>query len=307
MREYAYFKGSGWKTRTFNLFRRTFKWGPLERLLQKQVQGKPPGKGWAKLVPAEYLYAPGSWRTVVRGKHEMRLDLSNTTDHWACFAMSEPAHSAFEKHLKLGCTVVDIGANIGVQTLAYSAIAGIGGRVISLEPHPETFKRLEHHLQINGITNVTALNVGIGQEESVVTMYEVVASNSGMNRIIPTMDTPNLFPHTEVRITPLGTILHGLGVEHVDAIKIDVEGFEMEVLKGCRSTLLKDMPTLLVEVDDDNLRENRSSAKELATFLASLDYTIRMAHDGAAIPGNLEHTHFDILCTNAGIKQEHAS
>lgn len=298
-REYAYFAHLGLKTRLLNQLRRAFTWAPLEKFLQRRVQDKPPTGVWRKLIPPEYLYPEGSWRTVVTGKHQLRLDLSNTTDHWAYFGIKEQGHVNFLHAIKAGDTVLDIGANIGVQTLSYAIAVGSTGKVVSFEPHPATFKRLEEHLHMNSTKNVHALNMGIGPTETTLTMYEVVGSNSGMNRIINNMEVPERFPHVEVKVSPLGKALAGAGIDRINAIKIDVEGYEMAVLRGCEAELVRDKPILLIELDDANLRENDSSARELVAFLERLGYHIRIANDGRRLPADLAHQHFDVLAAPA--------
>lgn len=302
-REYAYFAHLGLKTRVLNQLRRAFTWAPLEKFLQRRVQDKPLSAGWSKLIPPEYLYPAGSWRIVARGKHRMRLDLSNTTDHWAYFGMKEQGHVNFLHGIKTGDTVLDIGANIGLQTLDYSIAVGSTGKVVSFEPHPGTFKRLEEHLRMNSTTNVQALNMGIGPTEATLIMYEVVGSNSGMNRIINNMEEPERFPHVEVKVSPLGKALAGAGIDRINAIKIDVEGYEMAVLRGCEAELVRDKPILLIELDDANLRENDSSAAELVAFLERLGYHIRIANDGRRLPADLAHQHFDVLAA-PGIQED---
>lgn len=294
-RDYAYFSILNWKTRLLNQLRRAFTWPPLEKSLQRRVQGKLPASNWSKFIPQEYLYSKGTWRNVHRGPYQLRLDLSNSTDHWAYFAMRDPGHEAFLAMIKPGNTVIDIGANIGLQSLTYSTAVGTTGKVIAFEPHPRTFERLNEHLQLNRVTNVEAFNIGIGPVEAILPMYEVVESNSGMNRIINSMDDPERFPHVDVHIRPLGRIIDAQG--RIDAIKIDVEGFEMEVLKGCEAVINTHRPILLIELDDDNLRENNSSAEELLAFLHGIGYEVRVASDGTPLEGNLADKHFDILCT----------
>lgn len=296
MAEESYVLTVTWRTKLLNLPRRFFQWHPLEEFLQRKVQGHSNRSGWAKLVPPEYLYRPGSLRSVTRNGRRLHLDLSNMVDHWAFFGMADPAHRAFEERIRPGSTVVDVGANIGLQSLTYAGLVGNAGRVISLEPHPRTFKRLHEHITLNGTTNISAVNVGIGQEEAVVDMYEVVATNAGMNRIIRDMEDPDRYPRLEVKIRPLPQVLADLGVHHVDAMKIDVEGFELEVLRGCRSILASDKPALLIELDDDNLLQNGASASAVVDYLGELGYSVRKAADGTVLPRQLEHQHFDILC-----------
>ncbi|MCB0793252.1 MAG: FkbM family methyltransferase [Flavobacteriales bacterium] len=298
MRDYAYSANLSAKTRILNVMRRVFQWPPLERILRDRVQGKDPRSTVGRLVPPEYLYPPGSWRSITMNGLQYRLDLSNATDHGAYFGMADSGDEHFQRLLRPTDVVVDIGANIGIRTLAFARSVPMG-RVISFEPHPASFKRLQEHVALNKLTHVQVVNKGIGPMERSERLFEVVSSNSGMNRIVADPDRMGDLPYIEVRIAPLHTELQALGIGHVDAIKLDVEGFEMEVLRGAKEVLERDAPILFIELDDDNLRENRSSAQELLASLSALGYTVVEAMDQAPVRKDLDHCHLDIIATKA--------
>ena len=87
-------------------------------------------------------------------------------------------------------------------------------------------------------------------------------------------------------------------ITKIDLIKIDVEGFEMNVLKGGIQTLQKFKPKMFIELDDNNLKDVGSSAKELINFIAKLDYKIINAEDETPITADTDFTncHYDIIC-----------
>jgi FkbM family methyltransferase len=296
MRDYAYYANASRKTRFLNALRRVFQWGPLERVLRHLVSGNPPTALAARFIPPEYLYPKGSWRTIERHGIRYQLDISNTPDHTTYFNLTDAGDKRLLGELKADHVVVDIGANIGIRAMAF-ARAVPQGRVIAFEPHPVSHRRLLEHLGMNAMTNVTPVNMGVGSERSSAKLYEVLENNPGMNRILGDVEGRERFAATEIQLTPLQPVLEELGVAHVDAIKIDVEGFELEVLRGCAPILDRDHPLLFIELDDDNLRENGSSAQELLAFLRNKGYTILRADTGHPIPGELEHCHFDILCS----------
>lgn len=296
MREYAYFAGAGLKTRLLNRLRRALMWPPAERLLLRFARGRSTTSLPARMIPMEYLYPRGSWRQVERHGSKLRLDLSNGSDHGAYFDLADPGADAFQRMLKRTDTVVDIGANIGIRTLAF-AQAVPEGRVVSFEPHPVTFGRLMEHISMNQCTNVLALNVGIGETRSTERLFEVVGTNSGMNRILPHTSENERFHSAEITIAPLSTMLEEHGIGRVNAIKIDVEGYEMHALRGCLPVLVRDRPILFIELDDDNLLENGSSARALIRWIEDLDYAVSRAEDRTPVPADLSHCHFDIICT----------
>ncbi|MCB0792623.1 MAG: FkbM family methyltransferase [Flavobacteriales bacterium] len=299
MRDYAYYGDLTLRQRILNIVRGVFRIGPLERWLRERTEGSPVTSHWCRLMPPEYAYPKGSHRTIVRDGLTYELDLSNATDHGVYFGYADPGDANLMGAIGPDHVVVDIGGNIGVRAMAFARRVP-RGRVITLEPDPENFAKAVRHFSLNGLENITALRVGVGPEEATHRLYRVVSSNSGMNRIITQGPGSELerFPFREVRVRRLDEILQEAGIGHVDVIKIDVEGFEMEVLKGCMDVLERDHPLLFVEVDDENLRDNGSSAGELLAWLRGSGYATHDAERDVPLEEGLEfaHCHFDVLC-----------
>jgi FkbM family methyltransferase len=282
MRSYAYYERLGLRTRVLNRLRGLFRSAPLEGFLQRRTQGRPLGSFWVKLIPPEYTYAPGSWRTVERHGLRWRLDLSNANDHGVFFDPGYAGDRILFNLVRPQSTVVDIGGNIGFYALRFARKA-TQGRVVTFEPHPGTFAKLQANKALNNVPNLTAVNLGIGPEERTHRLHQVVASNSGMNRIITTAEVDPDLPFAEIRVVPLAKGLEGTDIGKVDLLKIDVEGFEDAVLQGSADVIQRDRPVLFIEVYDANLKENGSSARMLADRIAGWGYTVREAITGREI------------------------
>jgi FkbM family methyltransferase len=297
MRDYAYFEKMGWKTRLLNALRGIFRISFLERWIRQRTVGRDTGSFWVKLMPPEYSYPKGSRRSIERDGLRYELDISNATDHGAYFGYADRGDDNLGKYIKPTDTIIDIGGNIGVRAMHFARLVP-QGKVVTFEPDPDNFARLQRHLTINGLENVVARPYGIGPEEATHRLYQVVESNSGMNRIITQGEDLSRFPYKEVRVLPLSKGLEGSSVTKVDVIKIDVEGFEMEVLKGCAEILQRDRPVLFVELDDANLRENGTDARGLIAYVEGQGYTV--LESGTMKPISVERhlaqCHFDILC-----------
>jgi FkbM family methyltransferase len=127
------------------------------------------------------------------------------------------------------------------------------GRVIAIEAHPETFKLLKKNMALNRFYNVTTVNSVVSSQKGKAKLY-LAGHESGftiyntimINRAKPTEK------FLEVEANTLDNILNENNVQRVNWIKIDVEGAELEVLKGAVNTLSsnKDL-TLLIEVHGD--------------------------------------------------------
>ena len=136
--------------------------------------------------------------------------------------------AALEAFLLPGATFVDIGANIGAWTL-HAVRACPGLRVIAVEPHPETFRMLAYNLQANGIGAVTLVNGALGPRAGAAKLYPSGGGNVGQSSLLPASVFGDA-PPVEVEVHTLGDLVAENGFGHVDVLKIDVEGFEDQVL-----------------------------------------------------------------------------
>lgn len=146
---------------------------------------------------------------------------------------------------------LDIGANVGSYTVLSSGY--IKAKTISLEPVPSTFNHLQNNIAINHIGNkVTALNIALGSDEGVINF---TASLDTVNHVAVPEDK-NII---EVPVNKLDNILS----EQIPLlIKIDVEGFETEVLNGGKKTLHdKKLKAIIIELTGHGNRYNYDEGK----------------------------------------------
>ena len=151
-------------------------------------------------------------------------------------------------------------------------------------------------LALNNFKNIQISSNGLGDKADSVKLYKVCESNSGMNRILKATNTE--FPYHEINIVKLDDEVNNYKLTRVDLIKIDVEGYELNVLKGALLTIQKYKPILFIELDDNNLKEQGTSAFELINFIKSLGYQIRQAESNQLLVETDTYTdcHYDILC-----------
>ena len=134
-----------------------------------------------------------------------------------------------KKEIKKGDTVVDIGANIGLFTLFFSKLVGTTGRVIAFEPDPENFDVLKKNIELNEITNVTLVQKGVSNKNESVKLYK--DSAAGAHSLIKNEWSKE---YTNIQTVTLDDYFRG---EEIDMIKIDAEGFELEVIEGGKKLL----------------------------------------------------------------------
>ena len=140
-------------------------------------------------------------------------------------------------HTPEGGVFVDVGANVGTYALVLARHVGAGGEVIAIEPHPVTHARLAFNRAASGFTHVSLVAAAAGPSDGEL-MIETDGDNLGASHIVTGKAANSAIRVPSLR---LQRILGDAGVDHVDALKIDVEGYEDRVLTG----FFKDAPLSL--------------------------------------------------------------
>lgn len=169
------------------------------------------------------------------------------------------------RHLPEGGVFVDAGANVGAYSLPAAQRVGRGGRVISFEAHPRTHALLAANVAANGLDWVTPLHMALGEAEGVIAMaYE--DRNPGETHVAEAGAAG-----VEVRLRRLDDALAELGVGAVDYLKVDVEGFELPVLRGAAGTIAAS-PRIAVQTELIGRHASRygHSIAEIETLLRGL-------------------------------------
>ncbi|QOZ22484.1 FkbM family methyltransferase [Bradyrhizobium sp. CCBAU 51753] len=136
------------------------------------------------------------------------------------------------RHVAAGGTFVDLGANVGTYALALARDVGPTGKVIAIEPHPVTHARLAFNTAASGYTQVRLVAAAAGPADGEL-MIETDGDNLGASHIVTGTPTgEGLNKAFKVPSLRLQRILEEAGARQVDALKIDVEGFEDRVLIG---------------------------------------------------------------------------
>lgn len=193
---------------------------------------------WQNCRPEITLVSPelsvASWKEVQ----------SATNDYWC-----------HDYQPQLGDTVVDIGAGIGDDAVAFSRLVGKNGRVISIEAHPLTYTCLLKTIKANRLDNVIAVNAAVADKEGHITISD--EDNYLSNSIHAGMGT------VRVQARTLENILKETGTSRVDLIKMNIEGAETAALKGMKEILLT-TPHVVVSCHD--FKADRGESSELRTY-----------------------------------------
>jgi FkbM family methyltransferase len=131
-------------------------------------------------------------------------------------------------HTPQGGVFVDVGANVGTYALAIARHVGTSGKVIAIEPHPITCGRLAFNRDASGLPQVRLVAAAAGDSDGELTIA-IDRANLGASHIVPGEPSDDSIKVPSQR---LARILSEAGADHVDTLKIDVEGFEDRVLTG---------------------------------------------------------------------------
>jgi len=131
-------------------------------------------------------------------------------------------------HLAPGGVFVDVGANVGTYALALARDVGADGMVIAIEPHPVTHARLAFNAAASGYEQVELVQAAAGADDGEL-LIETDGDNLGASHIVSGDASGKAIAVPSLR---LQRILEGAAAARVDALKIDVEGYEDRVLTG---------------------------------------------------------------------------
>ena len=165
-----------------------------------------------------------------------------------------------------GATVVDVGASIGYYTLLAAKRVGNDGSVYAFEPHPPSFERLIENVKLNDWKNVQAFNFAISDKKGEKKLYVFKsgrASGSGF-----------ALRNDSVPITVKTMPLEDAVKTDIDLVKMDIEGAEVEVLKGMERTLAKGKVKIICEVHPKHISLLGHDVSEITELLKKHSYKI---------------------------------
>ena len=188
------------------------------------------------------------------------------------FGVYEKAETRFfQSACRDGMTFLDVGANLGYYTALAARAVGPNGRVLAVEPDPDSFGYLEQTIAANAVGNVEAFPVAASDAPAILPLY-ISTDNRGDNRLYASDEER---PQVEVEARPLDALLRENKIETVDLIKIDVQGYEPKVIAGLRETIIASPNlTLLTEFWPQGMTEAGGDANEFLQTLRELGLTL---------------------------------
>jgi FkbM family methyltransferase len=178
----------------------------------------------------------------IRWQHEIQRIRFARQVKRKCFASEEKEFDLLGQWISEGDWVVDIGANVGHYTVRFSSMVGETGRVIAIEPVPETFSLLAANAALLPLKNVSLFNVAASMSFDCVGMSTPTNERGLANYYMAHIADQD--PSFNVISLPIDS----LGItQPISLVKIDTEGHELSVIEGMKNIVLRDRPTLIIE------------------------------------------------------------
>lgn len=215
------------------------------------------GRGISREIGGETIRFPTRWSRYYEAEYEPET------------------FTFFRDNVKKGNTVLDIGGHIGLFAVVTARLVGSEGKVYSFEPTPFTRGVLKEVVELNGLSDIVEVR------------SEAVSSKSGQTVFFDTGDTisnANSLVKTERSKTEIPITLISVD-EFVrekcikpNCLKIDVEGVELDVLKGARETFLTHRPVARLGLHPPFITQNGQSLDEIWTILE--EYKMQVVFEG---------------------------
>jgi len=192
----------------------------------------------------------------------------------ALFKIHEPLHTKLLiKKLDSGMVCVEVGANIGYYALLESKLVGESGKVICIEPSPINFQYLTKNIKLQNLKNLEVHNLACGEKDGIIKF--LVSNHSNWSRVMnknEKIETDDLTKIIDIPIKKLDTFLKEKNELKIDLIRMDIEGYEFNAMKGMIETIEKHSPMLVIEFHNELLGVNKT--KDLLNQLKNKNYVI---------------------------------
>jgi FkbM family methyltransferase len=191
-----------------------------------------PGSVWVSLTyrePCLVYWRDGAWIHHYRGAKIPHASFGRAAPP-AVFTAQAREMCLYEYIPQAGDVVFDIGAGVGAEMLLFSRLVGPSGRVVSVEAHPRTYRRLLDLCKANGLPNVTPLQVAVSDADGAVAISDL---DHHLRNTVLEADGAGI----EVPARRIDTLAGELGIDRIDLLKMNIEGAERQAIQGMGGVL----------------------------------------------------------------------
>lgn len=218
------------------------------------------GRGIVRHIGGESIRFPARWSRYYEPEYEPET-----------FAF-------FRRSVKPGDTVLDIGGHIGLFAVVTGRLTGEEGRVYSFEPTPFTRSVLTQVVELNGLGGIVEVRPeAVSSESGETVFFDTGDTISNANSLVRTERSKGEIP---VKVTTVDEFAADHALQ-VNVMKIDVEGVELDVLTGARSTIMNDRPLIRLGLHPPFITQNGQSLSQIWDLLA--EYRMKVLYDEADV------------------------
>ncbi len=222
-------------------------------------------------------------RKLLLGKEARLFELSRNTrlyldpnDYVHCMMFynrySREILEVFRRYAKPGDTVIDVGAHIGYFTLFLAELVGPQGHVYAFEPDPRARSFLARSISGSGMDWIDVSSFALATGRGTVKFF--LAKGLGSSSAVKSVQQMDA-EETAIQTVSLDDLVdQGSVVGPIRVVKIDVEGYELDALRGMAKVLREHRPVMVVEVNKEMLEARGESPANLFALLTSFDYSL---------------------------------
>jgi FkbM family methyltransferase len=202
-----------------------------------------------RLLPAMFPRSPACLIAHVPGGGRVKIDYS---EEIALLLLLHGSYEAAEieslaTFATAGTVAIDVGANIGMYSVALAGAVGSAGRVLAFEPVPQTLDKLRRNIALNALNNIEVVAAAAGEAAGSIDIR--LANDSAYSSVVQVKQNRATGETLAVPVLTLDDVWEERHRPMVSFCKVDVEGAEFAVLKGAETMLRMCRPTLLLEGD----------------------------------------------------------
>ena len=190
-------------------------------------------------------------------------------------AYEQAFHDALRAELRVGDTVWDVGANLGLYTRIFAQAAGPSGIVCAFEPVPSCFEELKR--RCGDLTSVRFFGLALGDNEATLPMWMATDALGAAHSLVTGTAEPGNQKKIDVRVAAGDTLIATESLPTPTVLKVDVEGFEEEVLRGLANAIARPQcRAVFVEVHFSLLegRGERHAPARIQRFLTERGFRV---------------------------------
>ncbi|MGF1521522.1 MAG: FkbM family methyltransferase [Leptolyngbyaceae cyanobacterium] len=242
----------------------------VEQFHQHQVQSASSSALATPAVSRQVQPSPVAIRRGIAAGLKFEADKAHA--NYIAGTYERPIQNILEDCLQPGAVFYDIGASLGFFTLIAAKLVESSGHVYAFEPVPENAAKIQRHAKLNGFAQVTVLATAVTDTNG---RGELLLAHHAGGATLATVGTPPDYKgHLDVSLASIDHLIANQQLRPPTVVKVDVEGAEINVLRGMAQTLAAHKPVLIYEIDDGDRTAFQHKNAIVETFIRQNGYQI---------------------------------